>query len=180
MAEKTNLGEFFRTFNLGDVASGNIKTILGTLAAFGDPRMNAILQNLSRDVNEQTGLAARGAATRGAALGQDISAAIGGIGAGSTGLGAIGRGIGSSLAGSQASEAMLQGNLMRTQLSAQIRSQFLGQMLGLGGQLGAESAFTQLGAFTGIRQGELGKKSGPESIVGMLSSLGMAAGSLIP
>lgn len=179
MAEKTNLGEFFRTFNLGDVASGNIKTILGTLAAFGDPRMNAILQNLSRDVSEQTGLAARGAATRGAALGQDISAAVGSIGAGSTGLGAISRGIGSSLAGSQASEAMLQGNLMRTQLSAQIRSQFLGQMLGLGGQLGAESAFEQLRAFTGIRQGEMQKGGGSGDFLKQLLGAGAQAATAV-
>lgn len=181
MPEKTNLGEFFQTFNLGNVAGDYMQSILAKLAAFGDPRMNAILEGLNREIATSTQLQARGAAIQGARLGQDVSSALGAIGGGSTGTGAVAMGIGNSLAAGRASQAQLQGAQLRAQVGAEVRSQFLSQLLGLGAQGGLESALGQLQSFTGIRQAELGTKGkGLEQFGDLLSSLGIAFGSFLP
>jgi hypothetical protein len=180
MGEKTNLGEFFGSFNLGNVAGDYMQSILARLAAFGDPRMNAIIEGLNREIATSTQLQARGAAIRGARLGQDVSSAIGSIGGGSTGVGAVARGIGGSMASSSAAQAQLQGSQLRAQVESQLRSQFLGQLMGLGAQGGLESALGQMQSFTGIRQTELGRPNDFAQIMQGLGGVGMGLSALIP
>lgn len=180
MSEKTSLGDFFANFNLGDVAGNYMQSILTRLAAFGDPRMNAILEGLNREIATSTQLQARGAAQRGARMGQDISAALGSVGGGSTGVGAVARGIGGSFASSQAANAQLQGSNLRAELGAKMRSQFLGQLLGLGAQGGLESALGQMQSFTQIRTQELGRPSDFNQIMQGLGALGAGLGQALP
>jgi hypothetical protein len=180
MGDKTNLGEFFQSFNLGNISADYMQSILTRLAAFGDPRMNAILEGLNREIATSTQLQARGAVQRGARLSQEVSSSIGSIGGGSTGVGAVARGIGGSLAGSSAAGAQLAGSNLRAELNAQLRSQFLSQLMGLGAQGGLESALGQMSSFTQIRSQELGRPSDFQQVMQGIGALGAGVGTALP
>jgi len=143
----SNPGEYYAHFGVETNPLYNIQQTLGRLSGFSDPRFRALMNNVQAQLSAATAGQARISALRGARLGQDISSAIGSIGGGSTGVGAIARSLASSAASGASAETAAQGQMLGAQMTGQMGMDYLSQLMGLGTQAGTNIWSSAMGGW---------------------------------